>query len=41
MVEVLDLKGRDFKKVTQKELGKFEVEDQIAAAQKLGRPFLY
>jgi dipeptidyl-peptidase-4 len=31
------LKGRDFKKVTQKELGKFEVEDQIAAAQKLGR----
>jgi dipeptidyl-peptidase-4 len=30
------LKGRDFKKVTQKELGKFEVEDQIAAAQKLG-----
>jgi dipeptidyl-peptidase-4 len=30
------LKGRDFKKVTQKELGKFEVEDQIAAAKKLG-----
>lgn len=29
------LKGRDFKKVTQKELGKFEVEDQIVAAQKL------
>ncbi len=29
------LKGRDFKKVTQKELGKFEVEDQIAAARKL------
>jgi dipeptidyl-peptidase-4 len=28
-------KGRDFKKVTQKELGKFEVEDQIAAARKL------
>jgi len=28
-------KGRDFKKVTQKELGKFEVEDQIAAAKKL------
>ncbi|WP_207893805.1 S9 family peptidase [Tenacibaculum sp. M341] len=26
-------KGRDFKKVTQKELGKFEVEDQIAAAK--------
>jgi dipeptidyl-peptidase-4 len=30
------LKGRDFKKVTQKELGKFEVEDQISAAKKLG-----
>ena len=30
------LKGCDFKKMTQKELGKFEVEDQIAAAQKLG-----
>jgi len=30
-------KGRDFKKVTQKELGKFEVEDQIAAAKKLGQ----
>ncbi|WP_318345332.1 S9 family peptidase [Flagellimonas baculiformis] len=29
------LKGRDFKKLTQKELGKYEVEDQIAAAQKL------
>ena len=29
------LKGRDFKKVTQKELGKFEVEDQIVAAKKL------
>ncbi|ARN78181.1 S9 family peptidase [Nonlabens spongiae] len=29
-------KGADFKKVTQKELGKYEVEDQIAAAQKLG-----
>jgi dipeptidyl-peptidase-4 len=29
------LKGADFKKVTQKELGKFEVEDQIAAAKKL------
>tara|TARA_R100000306_G_scaffold12141_1_gene14128 strand:- start:3705 stop:5876 length:2172 start_codon:yes stop_codon:yes gene_type:complete len=29
------LKGRDFKKVTQKELGKYEVEDQIAVAQKL------
>lgn len=30
------LKGRDFKKVTQNELGKYEVEDQIAAAKKLG-----
>mgnify|MGYP001627957689 CR=1 FL=1 len=30
------LKGRDFKKVTQKELGKYEVEDQIVVAQKLG-----
>ncbi len=30
------LKGRDFKKMTQKELGKFEVEDQIAVAKKLG-----
>jgi len=29
------LKGRDFKKVTQKELGKYEVEDQIDAAKKL------
>lgn len=29
------LKGADFKKVTQKELGKYEVEDQIAAAKKL------
>ena len=29
------LKGRDFKKVTQKELGKYEVEDQIATAKKL------
>ncbi|QLG45797.1 S9 family peptidase [Costertonia aggregata] len=28
-------KGRDFKKVTQKELGKYEVQDQIAAAEKL------
>lgn len=28
-------KGRDFKKVTQKELGKFEVQDQIAAARQL------
>ncbi|WP_435373083.1 S9 family peptidase [Aequorivita marina] len=30
-------KGRDFKKMTQKELGKYEVEDQIAVAQKLGQ----
>lgn len=30
------LKGRDFKKMTQKELGKYEVEDQIAVAQQLG-----
>ncbi len=29
------LKGRDFKKVTQLELGKYEVEDQIAAATAL------
>ena len=29
-------KGADFKKVTQKELGKYEVEDQIDAARKLG-----
>ncbi|MET6991361.1 S9 family peptidase [Sediminicola arcticus] len=29
------LKGRDFKKVTQLELGKYEVEDQITAAQTL------
>ena len=28
-------KGADFKKVTQKELGKYEVEDQISAAKKL------
>lgn len=28
-------KGRDFKKLTQKELGKYEAEDQIAAAKKL------
>nr|WP_298997298.1 S9 family peptidase [uncultured Allomuricauda sp.] len=31
------LKGRDFKKVTQKELGKYEVEDQIAAAKELSK----
>ncbi|TKS56955.1 S9 family peptidase [Mesohalobacter halotolerans] len=30
-------KGRDFKKVTQLELGKYELEDQIAAAYKLGQ----
>jgi dipeptidyl-peptidase-4 len=29
-------KGADFKKVTQNKLGKYEVEDQIAAAKKLG-----
>ena len=29
-------KGRDFKKMTQLELGKYEVEDQIAVAKKLG-----
>jgi dipeptidyl-peptidase-4 len=29
-------KGADFKKVTQNELGKYEVQDQIAAAKKLG-----
>ncbi len=34
-------KGRDFKKVTYKELGKYEVEDQIAAAKKLSElPFI-
>ncbi|MAL23176.1 MAG: S9 family peptidase [Xanthomarina sp.] len=30
-------KGADFKKVTQKELGKYEVEDQIEAARQLGK----
>ncbi len=30
------LKGADFKKVTQNELGKYEVEDQIEAAKLLG-----
>ena len=30
-------KGRDFKKVTQLELGKYEVEDQIAAAKELSK----
>jgi len=29
-------KGAEFKKVTYKELGKYEVEDQISAAKKLG-----
>lgn len=29
-------KGADFKKVTQKQLGKYEVEDQIQAAKQLG-----
>ncbi|WP_439152608.1 S9 family peptidase [Winogradskyella sp.] len=29
-------KGADFKKVTQNELGKYEVEDQIVAAKKIG-----
>ena len=29
-------KGAQFKKVTYKELGKYEIEDQIAAAKKLG-----
>lgn len=34
-------KGREFKKVTQKELGKYEVEDQIAAAKELSAlPFI-
>ena len=30
-------KGADFKKVTQNELGKYEVEDQIAAAKQLAK----
>ncbi len=35
------LKGAAFKKVTQKELGKYEVEDQIQAARQLGNlPFI-
>ncbi|MCL6216850.1 S9 family peptidase [Zunongwangia pacifica] len=29
-------KGAEFKKITQNELGKYELEDQIAAAKKLG-----
>lgn len=34
-------KGRDFKKVTQKELGKYEVEDQISVAKALAkRPYV-
>ena len=34
-------KGADFKKVTYKELGKYEVEDQIASAKELGkRPYV-
>jgi dipeptidyl-peptidase-4 len=31
-----DFKGADFKKVTQLELGKYEVEDQIDAAKVIG-----
>ena len=31
------LKGADFKKVTQNELGKYEVEDQIDAAKEFGK----
>ena len=31
------LRGRDFKKVTYKELGKYEIEDQIEAAKELGK----
>ncbi len=30
-------KGRDFKKITQKELGKYEIEDQINSAKELGK----
>ncbi len=30
-------KGRDFKKVTQLELGKYEIEDQINSAKELGK----
>jgi dipeptidyl-peptidase-4 len=34
-------KGRDFKKLTYKELGKYEVQDQIEAAKELGkRPYI-
>jgi len=31
------LKGADFKKITQRELGKYEVEDQIEVAKQLGK----
>lgn len=31
------LKGRDFKKITQKELGKYETIDQVDAAKQLGQ----
>jgi dipeptidyl-peptidase-4 len=35
------LKGSEFKKVTQRELGKYELEDQIEAAKQLGkRPYI-
>lgn len=35
------MKGRDFKKLTQKELGKYETIDQIDAAKELGkRPYI-
>jgi len=30
-------KGRDFKKITYKELGKYEIEDQIESAKELGK----
>ncbi len=30
-------KGQDFKKITYKELGKYEIEDQIEAAKELGK----
>ena len=34
-------KGRDFKKITYKELGKYEIEDQIESAIELGkRPYI-
>ena len=31
------LQGRDFKKITQKQLGKYEVEDQISVAKELAK----